>query len=445
MSNSTIDEKYVQLEKDLIENLLSGGRLALVQAPPGSGKTRMLLAVVSAVVKTGKCVALAAQTNRQADDIAHRWARDYGTLPAIRLGSSNSVSPANFPKSVEWNTDANSLTRKPGIYISTAAKWVTMREPDQFDLLAIDEAWQMSWALLMQCAKLSENYLMIGDPGQIPPVVTIDVRRWETAPRPPHKPAPEVVLSDSDLSSAAFIGELPACRRLPFESVVYIKPFYDFDFVGYAQPGDRELKIAKPSAISPEIANLLGQINNGQPIIATIPTSADGPPIEVDVGLAKKVADIVDGLFKGKTKIRISGQDNLRNISMKDVGICATHRSMNGELRRALGAKYSEISIDTPERWQGLERPVMIVVHPLSSVLEPSGFDLETGRLCVMVSRHQVALIIVARDHIGATLNEFVPNAEQAPGQPDAVGRGHAAHAQFWNSLSADGRITALT
>jgi hypothetical protein len=52
-----------------------------------------------------------------------------------------------------------------------------------YDLLAVDEAWQMAWADLMQCATVSEHFLMIGDPGQIPPVVTIDVRRWETSPR----------------------------------------------------------------------------------------------------------------------------------------------------------------------------------------------------------------------------------------------------------------------
>ena len=56
----------------------------------------------------------------------------------------------------------------------------------------------MSWADLMQCALISEKYLMIGDPGQIPPVVSIDVRRWI----PPSRAArgcPEVVLAEPEL------------------------------------------------------------------------------------------------------------------------------------------------------------------------------------------------------------------------------------------------------
>ena len=73
MPLKNLDSEYSDLEKTLVSELLGNRKLALVQAPPGSGKTHMLLAVVSKLVKEGKCVALAAQTNRQADDIARRW------------------------------------------------------------------------------------------------------------------------------------------------------------------------------------------------------------------------------------------------------------------------------------------------------------------------------------------------------------------------------------
>ena len=76
-----LDEMYKSLEMSLVSELLSDRKLALVQAPPGSGKTHMLLTVVAQLVQAGKCVALAAQTNRQADDIAHRWSKDYSHLP----------------------------------------------------------------------------------------------------------------------------------------------------------------------------------------------------------------------------------------------------------------------------------------------------------------------------------------------------------------------------
>jgi len=443
MSNSEIDQQYDDLRNGLIASLLSDGKLAVVQAPPGSGKTFMLLAVVAALVEGGKRVALAAQTNRQADDIAHRWANDYKELVAERLGSSTSQAPAGFPTSVAWRTTPADLSTGPGLFVSTTSKWTTVKDIEPFALLAVDEAWQMAWGDLMQCANLSKKFFLIGDPGQISPVVTIDVRRWATAPRPPHKPAPEVVLDDPDLLELSFIGSLPACRRLPHESVKYVKPFYDFDFSAYASPGERSISISN-SKVDSELEKLTNMLNSGQPVLATIPTPEDGLPPEVDKDIAIQVERIVRTLLTG-TSSMVLDSSKARPLNAGDIGICATHRSMNGELRKALGAEFSTVSIDTPERWQGLERPIMIVLHPLSSVLEPSEFDLETGRLCVMASRHQVGLIIVTRDHVGKTLEEFIPEAAQAPGQPDNVGRGHFAHARFWNSLAQDGRIVSLT
>ena len=434
-----LDEMYKSLEKSLVSELLSDRKLALVQAPPGSGKTHMLLTVVAQLVQAGKCVALAAQTNRQADDIAHRWSKDYSNLPAIRLGSRSSVAPVDFPPTIYWETDANSLGREPGLYISTTAKWTTVRDPEPFDLLAVDEAWQMAWADLMQCANLSEKFYLIGDPGQIPPVVTIDVRRWQTAPRPPHKPAPEVVIGDPDLLKTAFVGALPACRRLPFESVEFVKPFYSFDFHAYAKPGERKIVFNDLQANHP-MAKLFANLETNQPAIATLPTPEDGPALEVDSELAIKVTKIIDALLESETEIDL-GDGISRKLLPTDIGVCATHRSMNGEMSRNLSPLSSGVSVDTPERWQGLQRPIKIVVHPLSSVIDPSDFDLETGRLCVMASRHQVSLIVVTRDHVGETLSGFIPEASQAPGQPDVVGRGHAAHSHFWNALQKANRI----
>jgi hypothetical protein len=67
-------------------------------------------------------------------------------------------------------------------------------------------------------------------------------------------------------------------------------------------------------------------------------------------------------------------------LRASDIGIAATHRTMNASIREGLPAGLrSEITVDTPERWQGLECKLMLVVHPISATLNPSSFDLETG------------------------------------------------------------------
>jgi hypothetical protein len=117
-----------------------------------------------------------------------------------------------------------------------------------------------------------------------------------------------------------------------------------------------------------------------------------------------------------------------------DIGVVSTHNLMNTAIQnelRALSSKYADIRVTTPERWQGLEKPVMVAVHPLSGVMSPSAFDLETGRLCVMSSRHQAACFFVTRDHVSDTLDDHLPLADQALGALDAVGKGHALHREF--------------
>jgi len=433
VSRHAIDAEYATLRKDLIDYVQSGGRIAVVKAPPGSGKTHTLIEVLSALAADGMQIAVAAQTNSQADDICQRWAKDHPEVRVARFSSSGLSAPGDFPASVAWVNDKKELPSGPNVTVATTAKWSLTDLAAPYDLFAIDEAWQMSWADLMQCAVVSEKFLMIGDPGQIPPVVSIDVRRWETSPRAPHEAAPEVVLAEPTMESVRFVGSLPACRRLPNESVDFVKPFYDFDFEAYVPVGTRGLDLS--SGWGDALAS-------GRPLALTIPTPDHGPPIEVDHAIAEATAKVVSELLGGGATLRLG--DEKRPLTPGDLGVTSSHRVMNAALSAALGTWANPIRVDTPERWQGLERPVMIAVHPLSGVSAPSAFDLDTGRLCVMASRHQAGFITLARDHVGDTLRNYVPCAEQAPGRPDTVGRGHEAHLQFWTRLEAAGSVVSL-
>jgi len=429
-----IDTQYDILRSNLSNYLLGGGRIAVVKAPPGSGKTYTLIEVLSVIVGSGARVAVAAQTNSQADDICTRLSRTHPGLLTTRFASSGHRVPVDFPDNVGWVSSKDHLPLAPGVTVATTAKWSLTDVAEPYDLLAVDEAWQMGWADLMQCALISARFLLIGDPGQIPSVVTIDVRRWETSPRAPHEAAPEIVLADPSLEASRFVGSLPACRRLPYEAVDFVRPFYDFPFAAYVPPGDRGIDL--PSG------HKLQSLADGAPVALTIPTPPHGPPLEVDHELAAEVASTVADLLSVDAEVR-TGRSAPRALVPSDVGVSSSHRVMNSTLSTALGSLAGAVRVDTPERWQGLERPVMIVVHPLSGVTNPSSFDLETGRLCVMASRHESGLIVVSRDHVGQTLADFVPGAEQAPGRPDVVGRGHDAHIRFWGRLEALERIVA--
>ncbi|MCA9190706.1 MAG: hypothetical protein KDB03_03050 [Planctomycetales bacterium] len=96
-------------------------------------------------------------------------------------------------------------------------------------------------------------------------------------------------------------------------------------------------------------------------------------------------------------------------LAANDYLISATHRIINNPVMEALAGGLRDptncIRIDSSERLQGLEHKLLIVVHPLSDVMRPFSFDLETDRLCVMASRHRSDLIVISRDHVPAMLD----------------------------------------
>lgn len=281
----------------------------------------------------------------------------------------------------------------------------------------------------MLLGRLAERFVLIGDPGQIPPVVTTDTSRWETAPRPPHRAAPQVIWHDDSITSSKF--ELPGTRRLPADSAALIKELYDFDFESFAAPGQRRVITEKRGRSAEDRAiDLLG---DGTAVGLTIPTPDAGPPMDVDEQLAEHAALLASRLLDRSPRCEIDGR--AEPLEPKDIGMVSTHRVMNAALERAVSTKIKGVRVDTPERWQGLERPVMIAVHPLSGVTRPSSFDLETGRLCVMASRHKAGLILLSRDHVGDTLRDFISTADQPLGSPDVNGRGHRDNLNFWTSL----------
>ena len=341
MRIADIDLEYAKLRDDLSRYLLEGGRLAVVKAPPGSGKTYTLIEVLTRLAEGGARIAVAAQTNSQVDDVCLRFAVDHPDVAVARFASRGAIAPDGFPPSVSWVTNTDRLPHGRGVTVATTAKWALTDIGLPYDLLAIDEAWQMGWADLMQCATVSDKFLMIGDPGQIPPVVTIDARRWETSPRAPHNAAPAVVLGEPAFASIRFVGSLPACRRLPCESVDFVRPFYDFDFDAYVPVGARSVGVAGEHPWAE-------QLGNGRPQVLTIPTPAHGPPIEVDPEIADRRGRGRRRISSSSDAIRFGSTVSERLLIPADIGVTSSHRVMNAALASALGAWANESASTHP-------------------------------------------------------------------------------------------------
>lgn len=445
-SSAAVRQRIEKASKRVLSSLRNhveqGDGLCIIKAPPGSGKTYTLMHAVAHSFNRGERVAVATQTNSQADDICRRLVRDNPGLDVWRFAATGSNAPTDLERGVHWVTDKHDLPAEPCCVVGTTAKWSLVQLNDRYDVLFVDEAWQMAWADFMLLQQVAPRFVLIGDPGQIPPVVTIPTHRWETSPRAPHLPAPQLLLEDGLIDKLSL--DLPSCRRLPADSVELVRPFYDFAFDAWAGPGERFVRLIRTKKREP-VDDAIDLLDTGSAAIATLPTPAGGPALEEDLEVAALAATCAERLLERGARACANDDGKVQKLRPCDIGISATHRAMNSAILRALPAGLRKhdlgIRVDTPERWQGLERKLMIVVHPLSGVVRPSSFDLETGRLCVMASRHRSGMIVVARDHVLETLETHIPSAEQALGRPDITGRGHSQNLRFWTAMSANRRI----
>jgi len=123
-----IEARAATIEREVGEHVADRGRLAVVQAPPGSGKTWLLLKTVAKVFGIGRRVAIATQTNAQADDICRRMARDHPKVLVYRFASGQNM-PVDLGPSVIWATETGKLPTGKCVVVATTAKWALVNIP----------------------------------------------------------------------------------------------------------------------------------------------------------------------------------------------------------------------------------------------------------------------------------------------------------------------------
>ena len=412
--------------------------VTVVSSPPGAGKTRTLIAVCQHAMKARKRVGVACQTNSQADDVCRRLAIEIGASRVCRyISATGDDTPPVAGCHVE--STANNILAGPLVVVGTTMKWALIENAPDVDLFLIDEAWQMALASFIPLLRFCDRFILIGDPGQIPPVVSAPTERWETSTNPPHRAAPEVLRDRMDVTRVS----LPATWRLPHDTANLIRDFYDFKFESAAMEGERSLRfVAAKSDTIAGVDKSLDQLTRHSIARVLVPMPKAGGLAQADPDVAAAAAaTVVRALERKATATAVDRDVANKALKPTDIGVAASHRVMVQAVLSKLPSELrTQVKVDTAERWQGLERELMVVVHPLSSMENPGDFDLETGRLCVMVSRHQSGLVVVGREHIGDTLDGILPVAAQPIGQPDAVARGLKRHRAFWKHLDESER-----
>lgn len=192
--------------------------------------------------------------------------------------------------------------------------------------------------------------------------MTVDVERFEAAPYHIHWPAPrELVRRLPD----TLVVRLPASRRLPQDTVDLVQPaFYPrLPFSSAAAASERRLRL-DPAERGDAIDAVLDLLAGGATLAGVLLPAAELGVDEVDDEVASVMAQVCARLLA-----RRAVWEGVRELGPRDIGVIDARVASGAAVRRGLrdaGVPTDACIVETPEIWQGQERPLMVVKHTLS-------------------------------------------------------------------------------
>jgi hypothetical protein len=422
-----------------IDDVLAGGpgpRGVVVTAPAGAGKSYL---VDSAAVRAGALglrVAVASPTNDQAFGLV-------GGIARMLAGGVVAFMPAN---GVSLPADVAALpgvTEVPAdhadgeqLVVATLSKFgdaFTRGKLQLFDLLLLDESYQADSGRYFAAAGLASVHLLVGDGGQISPFSTIaEPGRWRGLPEDPLQTAVDVLLRNHPSTP---VHGLPITRRLDSRGVAVARRFYPgLNFDPAVLPGVRELKLrtaGRPRGALGRALDMAARHGWGR---LELPQA---PVLPADPETVELLANLVARLFERGARAQCDRQRRPVALRPEQVAVGVSHNDQKDLLRVALHSRrLGGVVVETVNKLQGLEFEVVFVWHPLAGLPEADGFHLDPGRLCVLLTRHRQACIVVGRHGDRDLLEERLPPPTEAylGWDPEPVLDGWEIHREVFNA-----------
>ena len=393
----------------------------LVEAPPGAGKSTLTCSVAYQLVHAEKGLRLpiVTQTNEQADDILQSLHEKYPSLEIGRLLGQSGPSPhvarlsSNSPTASTGNRCDEGDLRRARVIVGTARKWQYERARlqatgTQFPIGLIDEAYQMRSDILLGISSLFKTLLCVGDPGQLDPFTQVDDSLWRgLAYSPAHSAMAVLRATHGSLEPI----QLPTSWRLPPSATAIVSQA----FYPYAQFGPGTVESQRSLTFGSAVRGTRG-LNATDALDAAASRGwaylelPEKYTVRTDDEIAANLAEIVaQSLRRGGTVVDERHPDG-RALTSDRIAIITAHNDQVQAVRyqlHALGVNPDLVVVSTANKIQGREYDLVAVWHPLAGRRDATAFHLEAGRMCVMLSRHRQACIVVGRGGADRLLSEF--------------------------------------
>lgn len=425
----------------------------LVHGPPGTGKTSVIAEIVKRLCQQGQRVLLAAFTNQAVDNMLARLERE-GFHKYVRLGHERSVSETVKPHLLQslikekekqhkvGSEEIRALLRRSPVVASTTATWSSDKYTPlsqagqqggedallQFDVALIDEAGQLTIPAILGALRFAKRFILVGDEKQLPPLVLSKEAGSPELSDPlfseedgPLKLSTSLfswLKSKDEEAAREYTQTVSACVPLRVQyrmheiiSAFASRAFYQGQLRAHYAVARRRLSLQRPlPGRVPEQAAVLQALRIDLPMVfLDVRALASKAEVKMNNAEARIVREIVAGLLA-------------RGVQEDEIGVIAPYRAQVANLRRHLFSDdevsgwnalpiETPLSIDTVDRFQGGERPVIIISFATATT-PPAGSQLRdhltnAHRLNVALTRAQRKLILVGNAGALAKLTIF--------------------------------------
>jgi len=418
----------------------------LLRAAAGAGKSFQLQQMVQDALAHPACVrvAVAAFQNRQIWPLAKQLGEALGSNRVCLLSGRERVAEAQaeIGSAATVVSTTNAIPPTTRVVVATAHKLGAIGERNRhltqlgpggnndkpYDVLFVDEAWQMALHLFAGISGYAPIVVGVGDVGQLPPIEA-GANPWRgDRSYNPYRAWPTAFEDDPE----TFMLDLPAVWRPHANQLGLWRAFYrDWERLDcVAAPEDRTIELR---AMHGDAARVWETVAAGHPTLLEVEGLDDPEAPDIDQPLLRVIKTLLTPLLAGGFAIVECRYDDSGNPVRSDrissgkptgdplIVLLASRNAavedaqqLAGQLIEDLGLPDGVIQASTVDRWQGQTNRITIAVHPLSGADELDEFNSAFGRLAVACTRATHGLLLVTRRGI----TDLLAEAPARPGTP---------------------------
>ena len=182
--------KGCESQRSFVKKALATPDFAILEGPPGSGKTTTILEIIAQMIERGQKVMLAASTNAAIDNILERLddlPEDiHSKILAVRIGNESAISESvkDFTTFNLDPTDRDEIVRRANLVCGTTIGVLhhpefNLSDSNQpviplYDCLIVDEASKTTFQEFMVPAIYAKKWILSGDLKQLTPYIEQD-------------------------------------------------------------------------------------------------------------------------------------------------------------------------------------------------------------------------------------------------------------------------------